>query len=107
MPAHGHAVFRRLHGLVNRRVRLPHALVPQHLPGRDFRVSQQNPPEGHIMAVNRSLAGAAGANVFLQRLKPVLGTLYVDTAFARLFLAEFAKTGHTAWITAAPAMHGA
>src|SRR5262249_19241492 len=55
------------------------------------RIAQKQPPERHVTAIHRTLAGPAVANEFLQCAKAFLHTFEVDPFLFGLLLAELAE----------------
>src|SRR5262245_53838248 len=86
----------RLGGLdcfVDRGVGLAKAVGPEHLPGGQFGISQEKPPELHVVAVDRPFAAPRRANKFFELEKSLLSALRIDAALFCLLLTKLAKAG--------------
>src|SRR5262245_37089049 len=82
----------RLRALVEGLVGLPQAVVPEVLPRQQFRVLEQQPPEGDMIAVDWPLSLARGADEARQFAEACLHAREVDSPFLPLSLAELAET---------------
>src|SRR5580658_4570070 len=106
VPTYGYRRLRRLYRFVYCGVSVAKAVSPEHFPGGKFGISQQQPPELNVVAVDGTYATPGRANEFFQLQKSLPAALHIDAALFRLAPAKLAEAGHFARVDRRRVMRG-
>ena len=77
------------------------AVGPELFPREQFRIVEQQTPELDETTVGRAFVGMGSADVLVQFLKGLFGSLEIDPTFTSCFLVKFAKASDARGICAA------
>src|SRR5271157_6242047 len=106
VPTYRHRWLRCLYRLVYCGVSLAKAVSPEHFPGGEFGIAQQEPPELNVVTVHRAFAAPRRANEFFQLQKSLPGALHIDAAFFRFALTKLAEARYVTRIDRRYVMRG-